>query len=319
MKNIILILSIINFFYGYPQEKYQAFQYENKFGVVDKTSLEEIVPPTYASFAPVFQDVLAFVDKDKFYFYDENTGVTSIYIDRNQPILIYKMGIYFHCVNNDKSVLISSSKFSNKIFFNREYERITTVYQNIMGFTKTNSIDVYKKGDYNTQYLKDVSATFFEFEHLYDIKNQKEVSTYIFYGKDNIYIYDENFELLNSIASSESDYKKILQLIAGDYKKIDQDWKTDGWGNISIWNVKNEKGITVFSVDGFDFSFSVKGNFDKSTLSLSKFYLDVRDINYWVVIKNIETQMEYCFKIDLKNKTFFYPKKYQKKLKLQML
>lgn len=72
MKKILLLFFIsINVF---SQEKYEAFEFDGKFGVVNTNTLEEFVVPAFETYAPVFNADVALTLKRELYLFDKITG-----------------------------------------------------------------------------------------------------------------------------------------------------------------------------------------------------------------------------------------------------
>lgn len=311
-----MIFTIFSFFSTYSQEKYEAFQYENKFGIVNKETLEEFLKPEFEKFAPIFTDVLALVNKDDFYFYNKETGENTTYKTKDEFLYLRNSNKYFHFIEDNKRLLISSSEFTDKILLDKEYNNFENSFDYIIAYSNENKIDVYGK-DSMTLKVRDISAKKHMDKKVLDTNTQKEFYINVFYGMETVLFYDENYNFLKEIETSAADRFETYSLIKKHFTTVESNLdRVNRLNEILRWKPNKVKDKTEFTFGHI--GFEIYGSYEEILFPINSIYKDSKSVNYWVVLQNEETKNSQAFKIDYVNREFIYPKKYQKKLKLKM-
>ena len=315
MKKFLLLLFVsIN---AFAQEKYEAFQYENKFGIVNKENLEEYLEPKFEEYAPIFTDVLAFVNKDVFYFFNKETGESISYRKKDEFLYLKNRSKYFHFIEDNKSLLISSTVFADKVLLEKEYNNFENSFDYIIAYSDDNKIDVFEKDNMCLK-IKDIPAKRHMDQKVLDTNTQKEFYVNVFFGLETVLFYDEDYNLIKEIETRVPDRFEAYSLIKKHFTTVENNLHTagSGRGEIIRWESNKVKDKTEFSFGHL--GFEIEGSYEEILFPINSLYKDSKSLNYWVVLKNKETKNLQAFKIDYKNNAFIYPKKYQKKLKLKM-
>lgn len=307
MKKIMILFLVICSITALAQEKYEAFQYEGKYGVVEINTLNEFIEPTYSNLNSYF-DPITLINGIEYTFIDRITGKAESYTSTNEE-LRFNGNYYMHFYKEGKSVFIPRDA-KNKITFNKEYREATGNGSDLI--VKNNGLyDVYADPNFKTPKVKDLKAKKVYRDFVFRKRTQKEEYLTIFYGNDAIYVYDRNFNLLKKYPSTETYESSMFEVISGEFTKIEK------VGNLSNYAVApqyftanfKEGYSTITSVE-YKHTFTIKGNFRTSTIYGEE---------DWLVLTEKETDKKHSFKVDFKNKRFLLPKKYQEILEVKFL
>ncbi|WP_177761226.1 hypothetical protein [Flavobacterium sp. I3-2] len=315
MKKFILLLFVsIN---AFAQEKYEAFQYENKFGIVNKENLEEYLEPKFEEYAPIFTDVLAFVNKDIFYFFNKETGESISYKTKDEYLYLKNRSKYFHFLEDNKSLLISSTVFADKFLLEKEYNNFENSSDYIIAYSDDNKIDVFDKDNMRLK-IRDIPAKRYMEQKILDTNTQIEFYVNVFFGMETVLFYDEDYNLLKEIETKVPDRFEAFSLIKKHFTIVESNLERGAGGRAEIirWESNKVKDKTAFTFGHL--GFEIAGSYEEILFPINSIYKDSKSLNYWVVLNNKETKNLHAFKIDYKNNAFIYPKKYLKKLKLKM-
>lgn len=302
----MLLLSLCSL-YAMAQEKYEAFQYEDKFGVVEINTLNEFIGPTYSDRNSYF-DPITLINGIDYTFIDRVSGKAETYITTNQE-LRFNGNYYMHFYKEDKSVFIPRDA-KIKISFNKKYREAIGAGGNLL-VKHDGLFEVYAKPNFKTPKVKDIKAKKIYKDFVFRKRTQKEEYLTIFYGNDAIYVYDRNFKLLKKYLSAETYESGMFEVISGEFTKIKKDGDLSNYAVAPEYFTANFKeGYTTLKSTEFNQSFTVKGNFRTSIIYGEK---------EWIILINKETNKRYSFRIDFEKKRFLLPKKYQEILELKFL
>lgn len=289
------------------QETYEAFQYEDKFGVVDINTLNEFIEPTFSDRNSYF-DRITLINGSEYTFVDRVSGALETYTTTKED-LRFNGNYYMHFYKEGKSVFIPRDA-KNKISFNKKYRDAIGNDSDLIvkhdGF-----FDVFVRPNFKTPKVKDLKATKVYQDFIFRKRTQKEEYLTVFYGNDAVYVYDNKFNLLKKYPSAETYESGMFEVISGEFTKVEKQ------GNLSNYAVAPEyftanfkEGYTTLKSTEFNQSFTVKGNFRTSII-----YGEID----WIILIDKETDKTYSFKIDFEKKRFLLPKKYQEILELKFL
>lgn len=289
------------------QEKYETFQYENKFGVVEINTLNEFIEPTYSDRNSYF-DPITLINYPEYNFIDRFTGKKETYTTTKEE-LRFKGSYYMHFYKDGKSVFIPRDA-KNKITFNKEYREAIGNGSDLI--VKHNGLyEVYAKPNFKTPKVKDLKATKVYKDFVFRKRTNKEEYLTVFYGNDAIYVYDRNYKLLKKYESDTSYESRMFEAISGEFTRIEKDGELSSYAVAPSYFVENfNDGYTTFTSEENKRSFQIKGKYRNNII-----YGETN----WIIITNRETDKKYTFKIDFKNNRFLLPKKYQEILELKFI
>ena len=289
------------------QEKYEAFQYEDKFGVVEINTLNEFIEPTYSDRNSYF-DPITLIKGIEYTFIDRVSGKAESYTTTNQD-LRFNGNYYKHFYKDDKSVFVSKDTKS-KISFNKKYREAMGNGSDLI--VKYDGLyEVYAKPNFKTPKVKDIKAKKVYKDLVFRKKTQKEEYLTIFYGNDAIYVYDKNYNLLKKYPSDTDYQSRMFAVISGEFTQVEKTGDLNGYAVAPSYFTESFKdGYTIFTSDEFKKPFQIKGKY-RNHVIYSK--------TDWIIITNRETDKKYSFRIDFEKKRFLLPKKYQEILELKFI
>lgn len=289
------------------QEKYEAFQYEDKFGVVEINTLNEFIEPTFSDRNSYF-DPITLINYPEYNFIDRSTGKKETYTTTNEE-LRFNGNYYMHFYKDGKSIFIPREG-KNKITFNKEYREVIGNGSDLI--VRSNGLyEVYAKPNFKTPKVKDIKAKKVYKDFVFRKKTQKEEYLTIFYGNDAIYVYDKNYKLLKEYPSDTDYESRMFDVISGEFTKVEKTGDLNGYAVAPSYFTESFKdGYTIFTSDEFKKPFQIKGKY-RNHVIYSK--------NDWIIITNRETDKRYSFRIDFEKKRFLLPKKYQEILELKFI
>ena len=201
------------------QEKYEAFQYEDKFGVVEINTLNEFIEPTFSDRNSYF-DPITLINYPEYNFIDRSTGKKETYTTANEE-LRFNGNYYMHFYKDGKSIFIPREG-KNKITFNKEYREVIGNGSDLI--VRSNGLyEVYAKPNFKTPKVKDIKAKKVYKDFVFRKKTQKEEYLTIFYGNDAIYVYDRNYKLLKEYPSDTEYESRMFEVISGEFTKVESE------------------------------------------------------------------------------------------------
>lgn len=288
------------------QEKYEAFQYEDKFGVVEINTLNEFIEPTFSDRNSYF-DPITLINGIEYTFIDRVSGKAESYTTTNQD-LRFNGNYYKHFYKDNKSVFVSKDTKS-KISFNKKYREAIGGGGNLI--VKYDGLyEVYTKPNFKTPKIKDIKAKKVYKDLVFRKRTQKEEYLTIFYGNDAIYVYDKNYKLLKEYPSDTEYESRMFEVISGEFTKVENGSLSDYAVSPSYFTESFKDGYTIFTSDEFKKPFQIKGKY-RNYIIYGK--------TDWIIITNRETDKKYSFRIDFEKKRFLLPKKYQEILELKFI
>lgn len=292
--------------YVMAQEKYEAFQYEDKFGVVEINTLNEFIEPTYSDRNSYF-DPITLINGSKYTFIDRVSGKAESYTTTNQE-LRFNGNYYMHFYKDEKSVFISKD-VKSKISFSKKYRDAIGSGSDLV--VKHDGLyEVYAKPNFKTPKVKDINAKKVYKDFVFRKRTQKEEYLTIFYGNDAVYVYDRNSNLLKKYPSDTDYESRMFEVISGEFTKIENENLSNYAVAPSYFTENFEDGYTTFTSNEFQKLFQIKGNY-RNHIIYGK--------TDWIILTNKETNKRYSFRIDFEKKRFLLPKKYQEILELKFL
>lgn len=307
MKKItILFLSFCGLF-AMAQEQYEAFQYEDKFGVVAINTLNEFIEPTY-SHRNAYFDPITLINGIEYTFIDRISGNAETYRTTNEK-LRFNGNYYMHFYKDDKSIFIPREG-KNNISFQKKYRDAMGNGSDLI-MKHDGLFEVFMKPNFKTPKVKDLKATKVYQDFVFRKRTQKNEYLTIFYGNDAVYVYDNKFNLLKKYSSDTTYESRMFEAISGEFTKVENDGDISNYAVAPEYFTANFKeGYTTLKSTEFDQSFTIKGNFRTSIIYGEK---------DWIILTNKETDKKYSFKIDVQKQRFLLPKKYQEILELKFL
>lgn len=300
----MLLLSLCSL-YAMAQEKYEAFQYEDKFGVVEINTLNEFIGPTYSDRNSYF-DPITLINGIDYTFIDRVSGKAETYITTNQE-LRFNGNYYMHFYKEDKSVFIPRDA-KIKISFNKKYREAIGAGGNLL-VKHDGLFEVYAKPNFKTPKVKDIKAKKIYKDFVFRKRTQKEEYLTIFYGNDAIYVYDRNYKLLKEYPSDTEYESGMFEVISGEFTKVEKEEYPPAMALMpEYFSVDNTDGYTIFTSNEFQKPFQIRGNYRNHVIYGEK---------EWIILINKETNKRYSFRIDFEKKRFLLPKKYQEILELK--
>ena len=288
------------------QEKYEAFQYEDKFGVVEINTLNEFIAPTYSSRNSYF-DPITLLNGLEYTFIDRVNGKAETYTSTNEE-LRFNSNYYMHFYKEGKSVFIPRNA-KNKITFNKEYREVIGNGSNLI-VKHEGLYEVYLQPNFKTPKVKDIKAKKVYKDFVFHKRTQKEEYLTIFYGNDAIYVYDRNFELLKEYPSDTEYESKMFEVISGEFTTIENKDLNNYAVAPSYFTESFKDGYTTFTSDEFKKPFQIKGKYRNHVIYGKK---------DWIIVINTENDKRYSFRIDFEKKRFLLPKKHQEILELKFI
>lgn len=290
-----------------PQETYEAFQYEDKFGVVEINTLNEFIEPTFSDRNSYF-DPITLIKGSEYTFVDRVSGALETYTTTKEDFR-FNGNYYMHFYKEGKSVFIPRDA-KNKISFNKKYRDAIGNSSDLIvkhdGF-----FDVFARPNFKTPKVKDLKATKVYQDFIFRKRTQKKEYLTVFYGNDAVCVYDNKFNLLKKHPSAETYESGMFEVISGEFTKIKKDGDLSNYAAAPEYFTANFKeGYTTLKSTKFNKSFTVKGNFRTSII-----YGEID----WIILIDQETDKTYSFKIDFEKKRFLLPKKYQEILEIKFL
>lgn len=305
-KIIILILSLCSLS-GMAQEKYEAFQYEDKFGVVEMNTLNEFIEPTYSERNSYF-DPITLINGSEYTFIDRVSGKAETYKTTNQE-LRFNGNYYMHFYKYDKSVFIPRDA-KIKISFNKKYREAIGNGSDLI-VKHDGMFEVFAKPNFKTPKVKDIKAKKVYQDFVFRKRTQKEEYLTIFYGNDAIYVYDKNYKLLKEYPSYTEYESRMFEAISGEFTEVEEEDYPPAMSLMpEYFSVDNKEGYTIFTSNEFKKPFQIKGTY-RNHIIYGK--------TDWIIITNKETDKRYSFRIDFEKKRFLLPKKYQEILELKFI
>lgn len=289
------------------QEKYEAFQYEDKFGVVEINTLKEFIEPTYSDRNSYF-DPITLINGIEYTFIDRASGKAETYTATNED-LRFNGNYYMHFYKDDNSVFIPRDA-KIKISFNKKYREAIGSGSDLI-VKHDGLFEVFAKPNFKTPKVKDIKAKKIYKDFVFRKRTQKEEYLTIFYGNDAIYVYDKNYKLLKEYPSDTEYESRMFEAISGEFTKVEkEDYPPDIAQMPEYFSVDNKDGYTIFTSNEFQKPFQIKGIYRNHVIYGEK---------EWIILINKETNKRYSFRIDFEKKRFLLPKKYQEILELKFL
>lgn len=295
--------SLIN----YAQEKYEFFQFENNYGIVEINNLTEFVSPTYTNFSDTFDEIVL-INGSENTFFNRKTGKESKFTSSNED-LRFNGKYYVHFYKDNASVFIPK-KTSDKLYFTKKYDKVIGAGGNLIARYE-GKYEVFLNTDFKKPKLENIEASKVYSGFLYRNRTKQEEYVLIFYGDESIYVYDKKLKLIKKYPSNTSYESRMLEAIKEDFKKIDKD--PIGFAPMMLsdkWNLEFKDGYTKITSIDQNKSFSIKGEFRD---------YNIIGNNDWINLEDKQTKMSYRFKINFENNTFIIPKKYQEILELKFI
>lgn len=303
MKKIaLLILGLISM-QVIGQNNYEAFQYENKFGVVEINTLNEFIAPSYSSQNDFFIPI-TLIDYPEYTFINRTTGEKQTYTTTNEELRFNGM-YYMHFYKSGKSVFISRDTKS-KITLNKEYRNAIGNGNDLM--VQHNGLyEVYAEPNFKTPKVKNIKAKKVFTDFVFRKRTQKIEYVNIFYGNDAVYVYDKKYNLLKKYPSKVEYESRMFDVIAGEFTEANQK-NLNGYGIAPRYFTDEFKnGYTTFKSIEYKKAFKIKGEFRNS---------NIYDTEDCIILTEKQSGKKYSFKIDFEKKRFLLPLKYQELLEL---
>lgn len=292
----------------FAQDRYDAFEIDKKFGIMDLRTMETFEEPSYDSWDKMFTDAVALSNGAEYTFFSRTTGKTETFSSA-AGMCYFNAGLYRFFLKNNKSVAIPS-KTAKKIFLPKRYDSVAGDGSNL--YVITNGMyDVFKRPDFKKPKLVNIEASKLFKGILYAVHKDEELFTAVFYGGSHIYVYDGSLKLLNTYAAQTDSEEQVFRIISANFIKTEKEELPSDYATIPrYWVMEYKDGYTKVSSLKYDRSFSLKGEYSNGVM------WDEQD---WVSITELQTGRQYGFKVDFENRKFGLPQKYQAVLELKFL
>lgn len=308
MKKLTTLILLFHCVMTFAQNTYEVFQYDGKYGVVNTSTLTEFVEPKFENWNDWFKDAVALRNGQEYTFYNKTTGKDESFTNTEQGAR-FNSDYHMHFLRNGKTVLIPRET-KNMLFFDRRFDEMKGSGGDLI--VKYNNIfDVYAKPDFKTPKIKNIEATKIYDGQIFRKRTQKSEYVTIFYGKEAVFVYDKNFNLLKKYNKAANYDTQMYDVIANEFEKVNE--LNEEYGVMAApdyWQVSFKDGYTTITSQYYRKSFTIKGDFNPSTLYGN---------HNFVYLKDKTNQKRYAFIIDYDKKQFQFPKKYQEELQLKFV
>lgn len=215
-KYVLLILGFISM-QVVGQNNYEAFQFEDKFGVVETNTLNEFIAPAFNSQNDYFTPI-TLINFPEYTFINRTTGEKETYTTTNEELRFNGM-YYMHFYKNGKSVFIPRDT-KNKIEFSKEYRHAIGNGSDLL--VQHNGLyEVFAEPNFKTPKVKNIKAKKVCQDFVFRNRTQKIEYVTILYGNDAVYVYDKKYNLLKKYPTKAEYESRMFEVIAGEFTQVD--------------------------------------------------------------------------------------------------
>ncbi|RQO30235.1 hypothetical protein DBR32_11705 [Taibaiella sp. KBW10] len=294
------------------QDNYTDFSVNGKFGLVKVPQLEEYLKPIYTGKVIFTDDYLGFKKGKELFFYQKTSGKQLQFLVGEDEYRMYRWGgELLHVVKDGKSALLGRNMKLVKTF---PYLYITIRYpywsSSLIAKSK-NGYDIYDVVQ-SYKLIQSISASDYFSSGLRQEDHTFSNCT-IFYGKDQVMVYNDQFQLLKTVPGKVASIDAVIEILrpyfmieSDDPSAMDPSSSYDR--NWSSGQIENGYKICESPYHYPDIQLKVKERFN------------VRNGEYSdVTISSKESSETYTFKLDKGTKKALIPLKYQQLMGLEVL
>src|SRR5690606_6622122 len=282
-------------------QRYFPYTYQNKHGIIDATTGNDLVDIQTAGFSKFGQNYLQSFSNDSITFYHIQTGKKTTYKRYSSGYVHFKIADtqYIATENNGKLLLLNSNL--KTIPLQDTYNKVELFHNSkqILCAYSSNKFDLYRLQNNKASLRVSIKAS--SNIKLNLIYREKEQPIYIFYGLDSIYTVDTLGNLLHSYASNTTNSSIIQQIIRPQFSQPNakEEYGTNSPGiegkndfytaKLSKWSpvIINEK-VKLYATYGIPYGIEIPNDhyleFDKNsqqfiiskTKQLAKFSFDTK-------------------------------------------
>lgn len=313
----------------FSQLKFETFVINEKMGIVEISTLNEYIPPTYdyGKRVSLNSDYLTFREDDSLKIFDKKTGLwkNAIHLNSQSTLVFIDKRVYLHLIEDSKSVLFDSV-FRPKFYLDKEYSRITYLADDMVYAEDNGMISVFKLNKKKPKILQRLDAT--DFTIIKQYNDDSIIDFLVFYGGKHTYFFDKDLVLKHRFekrityrddlsvlvnppkenvmvtASPSNDY--AIKPNPKEYKTITSTDKKLYTSEVSLWNMKTFKDYELDSYDSKNFTvykvFSTtdaRGN-TSTSMSSKHCYIFKMDAERMKALIPLKYQEEVGFEIELK-------------------
>ena len=309
-KYLLYLLIILFSLPASAQDLYTDFSVNDRYGVVNRNSLEETVKPTYPKRIVFAEKYLGFEKEGQVYFYEKSSGKVQQFVVAQERYHLYpKSGDLLHIVQKQRSALLNMDMKIVKTFA-EQYNTFNYYWSNYLIALGKNGYDVFDIDKSYKPILLHINANDYflaDFVHNGKILN----GCVVFYGKDVISLFDDKFKLLKTVHKNVQHIDMAVAALLPDYTaKMEPDALDPSLSDFDGWRVSStESGYRIYESSKFR---NLKLRINES--------FDVR--NFWpddVMIFNRKDKTSFSFKLDNSAKKALIPLKYQQLMGLQII
>jgi hypothetical protein len=295
------------------QEQYTDFSVNSKYGVVNTTNLEEYITPSYTKKILFSDDYLGFEKGADLDFYSKTTGKLFPLSTAEQHYHLYvKTREYLHIATKERKSALLDQQFEIAHTFPYLYTAIDNFLFTPFIIAKSKEgYDVYNTNQSFKLLHKQIKASDYSIIKILD--KEKRLDYYaVFYGKETVDLYTEEFKLLKSIRAHASTEMEAIAILKPYYKVNDEieNFDPPRVADITDWYlVRQENGYKIYETQLF-----------------SSLYLKVKDRfdvqNTWsdeVKVFDKSAGVAYLFKLNGAEKKALIPVKYQQLMGLEII
>lgn len=296
------------------QKQYTDFSVNKKYGVVNVTNLDEYVAPSYTKQVFFTDDYLGFEKGIDLEFYNKKTGQLSTFSTAELHYHLYvKTKEYLHIATKENKSALLDQRLSITATFPDLYNSINNFLFTPFIIAKSkNGFDIYntRQTPFKLVY-KQIKATDYSIIKIWNKENELEFYA-VFYGKEKVYLYTEDFSLMKTIPAHAATEKEAIAVLKSHYNVDDgpENFDPPIAAERAHWYlVKVENGYKIYETQLFSTLFlKIKERFTvESTWSDE------------VSVSDKSNGDIYIFNLDGKNKKALIPLKYQQLMGLEII
>lgn len=291
----------------FSQQEFEAFAVDDKYGVVEISNFSEFIEPQFDSWSQYFSTI-TLINGNEYNFIDKTNGKKEIY--QSTDIELRFNGMYFMLFEKDGKSVFIPKDVSKKMVFNKRYSKAFGNGSDLIVGT-SDYFEVFVKPNFKTAKLNNIAATKLYRGFIDRKRTKKQEYVTIFYGQQQILVYDAKFNLLKKYDSEENYESRMFDIISNEFTKI-TNMEQNGYSTMPKYFEQEFLGdyTTITHIETKK-SFKLKGNYV------------VRAVNYgesnWIRLIDSKDKKDFTFRIDFSKRVFYIPYKYQKELKLEFL
>lgn len=295
------------------QEQYTDFSVNSKYGVVNTTNLEEYIAPSYTKMMLFSDDYLGFEKGTDLEFYHKITGKSVQFSTAEQHYHLYvKTREYLHIVTKEHKSALLNQQFKIAYTFPYLYSYINNFLFTPFIIAKSkDGYDIYNTNQSFKLLHKQIKASDYSIIKIFNKEKELEYCA-VFYGKETVELYTEDFKLLKTIRTHAHTEEEAIAVLKSYYTVNDGIENLDPplAADITDWYlVRKENGYKIYETQLFSSLYlKVKEEFEVENTWLDE-----------VKVFDRSTANTYVFKLNGAAKKALIPTKYQQLMGLKII